>query len=134
MKFKKAKIRAMLIVMCIIFVTTSLSAFARERDRGLRRNNKNKHRTERRCRWWAEEEDEKSDNQTTLETCPIDYPLDLEGPDQCEDKPLDEGTGEEPTKEDNRDPRGGCPSGQCPSGTGTGWGWGWPTFPSYRLF
>ena len=82
----------------------------------------------------AEEEDEKSDNQTTLETCPIDYPMDLEGPDQSEDKQVDEGPGEEPPKEDNRDPGGGCPSGQCPSGTGTGWGWGWPTFPSYRLF
>ena len=61
MKHKKTKIRVMLIVMCIIFVTTSISSFARERDGGGRRNKKNKHRTERRWRWWDEEEDEDVD-------------------------------------------------------------------------
>ena len=58
MKFKKSKVKWTLIVICLIFATTSISAFARGNDRYSRRNGKNGIRNERRWRWWEDDEEE----------------------------------------------------------------------------
>ena len=96
MKSKKTRLKVIILVMCVIFATTSLSAFAKGNGRGGRKNRKNKYRTERRHNWRLNDEDEDEDETEDVDTEDTSEDEDIEDVDT-------EDTTTEDTDEDTSD-------------------------------